>query len=126
MAMAARSKTGQQAPSDKESEEGRDAATVKGSLETIIKTLLKKGKEKGVITYDEFNKVLPAQEFSSEQIEDAMTAMTEAGIQMAEGGDDGDDEEKEEKEEKEGSYESGGNIDSDDTGRTDDPVRMYL
>src|SRR5690606_37631294 len=74
---------------------------------------------RGYITYDELNKVLPAEEFSSEQIEDAMSTLSEVGIQIVES-------DEVEEEEKEGEYESGGNISSDDTGRTDDPVRMYL
>ncbi|MEM9469348.1 MAG: RNA polymerase sigma factor RpoD [Pseudomonadota bacterium] len=91
---------------------------VKGTLAQIVKKLVKQGKEKGYVTYDELNKALPAEEFTSEQIEDAMSTLSDVGIQMTEGEDT-------EEEEEEG-YESGGNIASDDTGRTDDPVRMYL
>ncbi len=94
--------------------------TVKGTLAQIVKKLVKEGKEKGYITYDQLNKALPAEEFTSEQIEDAMSTLSDVGIQMTEG-DDSDEEEEEDEE-----YESGGNIASDDTGRTDDPVRMYL
>jgi len=101
-------------------EESSQKRTVKGTLAQIVKKLVKQGKEKGYITYDQLNKALPAEEFSSEQIEDAMSTLSDVGIQMSEG-DDSEDEE-----EDEGSYESGGNIASDDTGRTDDPVRMYL
>lgn len=99
-------------------EEASSKRTVKGTLAQIVKKLVKTGKEKGYITYDQLNKALPAEEFSSEQIEDAMSTLSDVGIQMSEG--DSDDEEEEE------AYESGGNIASDDTGRTDDPVRMYL
>ena len=52
---------------EKEPEEGSETIA-KGSLETIVKKLVKKGKEKGFLTYDEINKSLPAEEFSSEQI----------------------------------------------------------
>lgn len=118
------------APSDKDREEGGETtSTPKGSLEQIVKKLVKKGKEQGFITYDEMNKALPAQEFSSEQIEDAMATITDVGIQLVESEDDFEEAEEtaeaSEKEEK-SEYESGGNINSDDTGRTDDPVRMYL
>ncbi len=92
--------------------------TVKGTLAQIVKKLVKQGKEKGYVTYDQLNKALPAEEFTSEQIEDAMSTLSDVGIQMTEG-DDSDEEE-------ENSYDAGGNISSDDTGRTDDPVRMYL
>ena len=100
-------------------DEGSQKRTVKGTLAQIVKKLVKEGKEKGYITYDQLNKALPAEEFSSEQIEDAMSTLSDVGIQMSEGDDSDDDEEED-------SYESGGNIASDDTGRTDDPVRMYL
>jgi len=117
----ARRGTGQTAVSDKDQDDNREVIS-KGSVETIVKKLVKKGKEKGFVTYDELNKVLPAQEFSSEQIEDAMSTITDLGVQLVESEDDVDEPEGESKEK----YEAGGNINSDDTGRTDDPVRMYL
>lgn len=102
---------------DVQEEEAAPKRAVKGTLAQIVKKLVKQGKEKGYITYDQLNKALPAEEFSSEQIEDAMSTLSDVGIQMSEGDDSEEEEEK---------YESGGNIASDDTGRTDDPVRMYL
>ncbi|NQZ13707.1 MAG: RNA polymerase sigma factor RpoD [Alphaproteobacteria bacterium] len=108
---------------DDATEEGaEEAATkpvIKGTLAQIVKKLVKQGKEKGYLTYDQLNAALPAEEFTSEQIEDAMSTLSDVGIQMTES-DESDDSEEEE------GYESGGNIASDDTGRTDDPVRMYL
>lgn len=103
----------------------------KGSLEAAVKKLIAKGKEQGFLTYDEINKAIPAQEYSSEQIEDAMATITDIGMQIVESEDDLDESEKAsaqgEAEEVEGEeYEGGGNISSDDSGRTDDPVRMYL
>ncbi len=112
---------------DEESEEeGADAGpaanTPKGTLAQIVKKLISKGKERGYITYDELNAALPAESFTSEQIEDAMSTLSDVGIQMSDGG----EEDAEEEEKEGGDYESGGNISADDTGRTDDPVRMYL
>ena len=92
----------------------------RGSLESIVKKLVAKGKERGFLTYDEINAALPAEEFSSDQIEDSMTAMTEGGIQLVDSEDDVEEADKGEE------YKTGGNISSDDSGRTDDPVRMYL
>lgn len=111
------------ADAEDDSAESASGATPKGSLAQIVKKLVSKGKERGYITYDELNAALPAESFTSEQIEDAMSTLSDVGIQMSDGGED--DAEEEEKEEK-GEYESGGNISADDTGRTDDPVRMYL
>ncbi len=121
-------KASKQADKDKDSEgeeasEGTTSNATKGSLAQIVKKLVTKGKERGYITYDELNAALPAEDFTSEQIEDAMSTLSDVGIQMSDGGED--EAEAEEKEEK-GEYESGGNISADDTGRTDDPVRMYL
>ncbi len=87
----------------------------------LIKKLASDGKESGVVTYDAFNKALPANNFSAEQIEDAMSALSDMNIKLVE-----NDEKASAKADDEEEYESGGNIASDDTGRTDDPVRMYL
>ncbi len=112
--------SGSQAVSDKEQEDTGAAATT-GSLEQIVKKLVAKGKERGFVTYDELNAALPAEDFSSEQIEDAMATMSDIGVQLVESEDDVTEDEA-----VSGDYESGGNIDDDDMGRTDDPVRMYL
>ncbi len=121
--------TGKAAAKKKEQpqEDSRESTAVKGSLESIVKKLVVKGKEQGFLTYDEINKALPAQEFSSDQIEDSMAAITDSGVQLVDSEDDVEaDAEKEADDAKESDYESGGNIADDDTGRTDDPVRMYL
>ena len=107
---------------EKEKDEGRSSVP-KGSFATVVKKLVAKAKDKGFITYDELNKSLPAEEFSSEQIEDAMATFSDIGVQIVESEDDVD--EADDSDEK-GEYKSGGNIADDDTGRTDDPVRMYL
>ena len=128
------SKTRNLAVTDKDNEENQENTGAKGSLASVVKKLVKKGKEKGFLTYDEINKAIPAEQYSSEQIEDAMATFSDIGVQLVESEDDvADDEaegkakeEKEEKDEEEAEYESGGNIAADDTGRTDDPVRMYL
>ncbi|HNS45252.1 MAG TPA: RNA polymerase sigma factor RpoD [Alphaproteobacteria bacterium] len=99
----------------------------KGNLEKIVKKLVSKGKEQGYITYDDINNMLPAEEFSSDQIEDAMTAISDSGVQLVDSADDIGEEPEAKQENEDGEeYESGGNISDDDTGRTDDPVRMYL
>ncbi len=116
--------------SDKQNEENKDSASVSEMTE-LVKKLVEEGKSKGSVTYDAFNKALPAKKFSSEQIEDAMASLSDMGVQLVENDDDdtisgsklskkSDDSEDDEE------YEAGGNIADDDTGRTDDPVRMYL
>ena len=50
-----------------------------------VKRLIAKGKERGYITFDELNAVLPPEHNSSEQIEDVMAMLSEMGIQVVEG-----------------------------------------
>jgi RNA polymerase primary sigma factor len=93
------------------------------------KRLIAKGKERGYITFDELNSILPQDQMSSEQIEDMMANLNEMGIQVVdnEENEEGEAAPKVEKEEKEGEEaEASGNVDEESLGRTDDPVRMYL
>jgi RNA polymerase primary sigma factor len=95
-----------------------------------VKRLVARGKERGYITFDELNQILPPDQNSSEQIEDVMANFSEMGIQVVEGEEteDGDAPvaKVEKTEEAEGEEEQTGNVDEASLGRTDDPVRMYL
>ena len=97
-----------------------------------VKRLIAKGKERGYITFDELNAVLPSDQNSSEQIEDVMAMLSEMGIQVVESEDQEDGEpapvkaEKAEGEDEPEEKEGTGNVDEASLGRTDDPVRMYL
>ncbi|BCR06493.1 RNA polymerase sigma factor RpoD [Desulfuromonas versatilis] len=100
----------------------------KTSMEEV-QQLIDLGKEKGYLTYDEVNDILPADMVSSDQLDDVMSMFGEMDIEVVdseqkialrkdrdlddEGG--GDDDEEEESE-----FEAG------TLGRTSDPVRMYL
>jgi RNA polymerase primary sigma factor len=93
-----------------------------------VKRLIAKGKERGHITFDELNAVLPPDQNSSEQIEDVMANLSEMGIQVVEGEESEESDlavVKPEKSEDE-AEEATGNVDEESLGRTDDPVRMYL
>ncbi len=100
-----------------------------------VKRMLKLAKERGYVTYDELNDVLPSEEYSSEQIEDILGQLSELGINVI------DSEEAEEAAQPEGEAEEElptgvATTDSralvvkettrEPTDRTDDPVRMYL
>jgi RNA polymerase primary sigma factor len=93
-----------------------------------VKRLIAKGRERGYITFEELNAVLPQDQMSSEQIEDVMSMLSEMGIQVVENEDNEEAEPaaKPERPEAEAEEESGGNVDEESLGRTDDPVRMYL
>ncbi|KUP92076.1 RNA polymerase sigma factor RpoD [Tritonibacter horizontis] len=94
-----------------------------------VKKMIAEAREKGYITYDQLNQVLPPDQVSSEQIEDVMSMLSEMGINIIE------DEEAEEEENK-GSTElvsaetnrevSVSGAQAEKLDRTDDPVRMYL
>jgi RNA polymerase primary sigma factor len=114
-----------------------DTATAEQDAETTlldvtaagVKRLIAKGKERGYITFDELNAILPPDQNSSEQIEDVMANFSEMGIQVVESeeSEEGDlPAAKVEKADEEESEEQTGNVDEASLGRTDDPVRMYL
>src|SRR6267142_6931437 len=106
--------------------ETREEAAEAPLLDTIaiaIKKTVARGKERGYLTYDELNAALPQDQVSSEQIEDTMTMLSELGVNVIESE---ESEEPAEAEVEDGEAETRGNVDGDDIGRTDDPVRMYL
>src|SRR3979411_1641483 len=106
--------------------ETREDAAETPLLDTIalaLKKMVLRGKERGYLTYDELNAALPQDQVSSEQIEDTMTMLSELGINVIESE---ESEEPAEAEAEDGETETRGNVDGDDIGRTDDPVRMYL
>lgn len=100
-----------------------------------VKRMIKAAKETGFVTYDALNAVLPPEEFSSEQIEDIMSMLSQMGITVVET-DDGEGEGDSEDGDEAGT--KAANDDSATTAvaktakttstgdRTDDPVRMYL
>ncbi len=103
-------------------------ATLLDVQSASVKRLIAKGKERGYITFDELNAVLPPEQNSSEQIEDVMANLNEMGIQVVEGEEteEGEAPVAKAKEEAEEEEEPTGNVDAESLGRTDDPVRMYL
>ncbi|MBV8888688.1 MAG: RNA polymerase sigma factor RpoD, partial [Alphaproteobacteria bacterium] len=109
-----------------ETTETREDAAEAPLLDTVaaaIKKMLVRGKERGYVTYDELNAALPQDQVSSEQIEDTLAMMSELGINVIE---TEESEEPAAAESEDGEGEVRGNLDDDDIGRTDDPVRMYL
>ena len=104
-------------------EETSDGGVV-DSTQEAVKKMLARAKERGYVTYDELNEALPSDKFSSEQIEDVMAALSEMGINAIESEEQEENAQQEEAAE-ETSTRPSGNL-SDDAGRTDDPVRMYL
>ena len=100
----------------------KDAAG--GAQDTVliaVRKLTERAKANGSVTYDDINEFLPEDQVSSDQIEDVMAQLSEAGVTVTENESaDG------EKEETTDVANPTGNIKDEDVGRTDDPVRMYL
>jgi RNA polymerase primary sigma factor len=100
----------------------------KKSIEEV-KHLIDMGKEKGFLTYEEVNDLLPPDIVSSEQIDDVMSMFGEMEIEIVDSVQkvkipkaklDLDADEESEGEQEEQEFEPGA------LGRTSDPVRMYL
>jgi RNA polymerase primary sigma factor len=93
-----------------------------------VKKLIDLGKEKGYLTYDDVNDMLPAEVVSPDQIDDVMSIFGEMDIEVVDAnqrvslGTASDDLAEDEEEEKEIESE----VDGDMVGKTGDPVRMYL
>jgi RNA polymerase primary sigma factor len=96
--------------------------------QAAVKKMIADAKERGYITYDQLNTVLPPEQVSSEQIEDVMSMLSEMGINIIE------DEEVEEGEAPAGELVETSTsreiavagTTTETLDRTDDPVRMYL
>ena len=52
--------------------------------QSAVKKMIGEAREKGYITYDQLNTVLPPEQVSSEQIEDVMSMLSEMGINIIE------------------------------------------
>ncbi|MEO0389392.1 MAG: RNA polymerase sigma factor RpoD [Pseudomonadota bacterium] len=109
--------------------EDQDAGHSLDMSQAAVKKMIGEAREKGYITYDQLNTVLPPDQVSSEQIEDVMSMLSEMGINIIE------DEEAEEEEAKGGTEVATtaqnreitlGSGTAEKLDRTDDPVRMYL
>ena len=111
----------------------QDAATKEPMIDmsqTAVKKMIGDARERGYITYDQLNTVLPPDQVSSDQIEDVMSMLSEMGIQVTE------EEESEESEDPQGGTDVAtvagsrevilGGAEAEKLDRTDDPVRMYL
>ncbi|MFB2530858.1 RNA polymerase sigma factor RpoD [Paracoccus sp. p4-l81] len=108
-------------PEDQDSDPSLDMS------QAAVKRMIAEARERGYLTYDQLNAVLPPDQVSSDQIEDVMSMLSEMGIQVVEHDEDGEEPE-------------GGDVvpvstsreiavattQSETLDRTDDPVRMYL
>ncbi len=113
---------------DEQKPESDDGEHTLDMSQTAVKKMIADARERGYITYDQLNQVLPPEQVSSEQIEDVMSMLSEMGINVIE-----------EEEAEEGEAAGGAVVEASTSrevaiaasagetlDRTDDPVRMYL
>jgi len=116
----------------KDTDEGKpvdqDAEVTLDMSQAAVRKMIADAKERGFITIDQLNTVLPPDQVSSEQIEDVMAMLSDMGINVTEA------DEVEDAEEGGQLVETGSGSrelalasgTSETLDRTDDPVRMYL
>ncbi|MFW2390807.1 MAG: RNA polymerase sigma factor RpoD [Methyloceanibacter sp.] len=124
--MATKTAQAQEQDTETQSQDG----PVLDMSDAAVKKLIKTAKQRGFVTYDELNEVLPSEEVSSEQIEDTMSMLSDMGINVI---DSDDAEEAAEGEGAEGkavvapqAVAKPATTTREPAERTDDPVRMYL
>jgi RNA polymerase primary sigma factor len=126
----------QAAPEEPETQEapaeGQDSPVL-DLTDAAVKRLIRAAKQRGYVTLDELNSVLPSEETSPEQIEDIMAMLNDMGINVVESEEEAEPaaakaqtaaaaEETEPVENLPIKVEA----EKTPTDRTDDPVRMYL
>ena len=110
-------------------EEAEELSLTPGMI-GVLKKIIAKSKEQGFVTYDDLNSAIPQEKLTPDQLEEAMTLITDSGILILEDGDISPGAGLE-------SMEEGLPDDEDivlapstevqsEYSRTDDPVRMYL
>ena len=62
--------------------EDQDAEMSLDMSQAQVKKMIAEARERGYITYDQLNTVLPPDQVSSEQIEDVMSMLSEMGLSL--------------------------------------------
>ena len=60
-----------------DADEGNTHGPLMDNTNLAVKNLIKKGKERGFLTYGEVNAALPPAQFTSEQMEDVLSSLSE-------------------------------------------------
>ena len=69
---------------DDDKPEAEEADVSLDMSQAAVKKMIADAKERGYITYDQLNTVLPPEQVGSEQIEDVMSMLSEMGINIIE------------------------------------------
>ncbi len=106
-------------------DDGQSAEGRRAGLEDL-KRLISAGKEKGYLTYDELNRVLPEDLVSPDKLDDMMMIFDEMDIEIV----DSEQDVKAGADQADGDGDQGDGaeavVDEDSTSRVTDPVKMYL
>ncbi|MEO0694314.1 MAG: RNA polymerase sigma factor region1.1 domain-containing protein, partial [Pseudomonadota bacterium] len=114
---------------DDRKQDDADSDVMLDMSQTAVKKMIAEARERGYITYDQLNQVLPPEQVSSEQIEDVMSMLSEMGINVIEDDEAEEDDTKGSTEVVEASTSREVAVaatEQEKLDRTDDPVRMYL
>ena len=114
-------KANQKTETEDQPQDGAVEAQDNDAARQTLKTLMRLGKERGYVTHDELNAALPTEDFTSEQIDDFMSTLSEMGVSVVEAADSDESSDNEGEEAR-----PAGNVSDSDVSGTDDPVRMYL
>lgn len=110
-------------------EEAEDLSLTPNMI-SALKKLIAKSKEQGFVTYDDLNSTLPQEKLTPDQLEEAMTLITDSSILILEDGAEQTTASMESMEEglpdDEEALLNGSSEIPVEYSRTDDPVRMYL
>lgn len=100
----------------------------KKQIGALVKKLISRGKTQGFLTYEEINSSLPKNNFGPDSLDQIITALNEAGINLVENVDDVIAEHDYESEDAflDDAEEFTEEVVYDEINRTDDPVKMYL
>ncbi len=109
-----------------EAEGGENQGPMLDMSQATVKKMIATAKSRGYITYDELNRVLPSDQYSSEQIEDVMSLLSEMGVNVVESDGENETEEAEAPAKQESTEVTKTATTTPEVDRTDDPVRMYL
>ena len=69
---------------DDRKQDNAEAEPMLDMSQAAVKRMISEARERGFITYDQLNQVLPPDQVSSEQIEDVMSMLSEMGINIIE------------------------------------------
>ena len=113
------------AETEEATEESTDGPLIDASNQAI-KKMVTRAKERGYVTYDELNEVLPQDQVSSEQIEDTMAMLSEMGVNVIAGDEAEEAPSEEEHPARPATPVAVAKPGETEYERTDDPVRMYM